>query len=265
MRRVLPMILAGVFTATLLVANDVHALVPTLTPSSTDVRPGETITLTGNYCGTGSTITGATITTKTQYPKAPVMELPLNLANIGLSQTAGGFTFTHTPAEAEIVLWFSVTCSDTTTASSVDSKVTVWPPYGELWFYGAYPTPIFGDRGWYAFFSVYSIDCDPSVQATVLLQRRGRTVSSVKDSFEDLWMYVELPVPANTPGGEDYQIVVSCTGVRGGIITDSKAATIVPFDGLPVIGNGQHLWTWGGGALALGALLAAVGRRRRAT
>lgn len=257
-------LLASVAAGLLVGVSTVHAVTPTLTPSTTAARAGETVTFTGNFCGTGASITGISITTKTEWPKAPVMTLPVDLATAGVVQSGSGFTFTHTPTDDRVEIWFSVTCSDGSSASSDTEKVTVWPPAGDLWFITPYPGPFYGERGQLLEIDVRSIECSTESPAIVSLIHGTNTVVSTTGQFLDTRLHVELAVPASTSGGTDYETVVTCASIeRGETIVDSHPTSIAPFSDLPVIGSGTALAVLAALSTTVGAALVRGTRRQR--
>lgn len=243
----------------------------TLLPDSQDARDASTITMTGDFCGAGLEVTSIDVSLAEPYPKAPIMTFPVDVASAGLTQTAEGFSFTYTVHGDRQFVWFTARCSDGTDASSRDTQVTVWPPYGELWFVYPYPTPAFGTAGETIEAVVHSIDCVEGTAGDAELRRGSTLVATGSSTFTDHWLYATIEVPAGTPAGEDYRLVVTCGGTEdGSIITDEHPAiiaagsgpTTTTGDGLPATGNAPDGVVWlAAGLLALGAVLLVAARR----
>ncbi len=251
----------GVLAAVAAPTSGVAAADATLVPDEQDARAGATITMTGNFCATGLAVESLDVSLAQPYPKAPIMTFPLDPVAVGLVQTDTGFSFSYTVAGDRQFVWFTVRCSDGSEASSGDVRVTVWPPYGELWFIYPYPTPAYGTAGETIEAVVHSIDCVEGSTATAQLRRSGSVIASGSGVLTDHWLYAPIEVPSDAPAGEDYSLRVACTGTEGGTITDDHPAIIAGGSGGPTTTEGSlpAAGTTSGGLASLAAGLAALG------
>ncbi len=253
-------------------AGTVRADEATLLPDSQDIRAGDTITMTGNFCAAGLGIESLDVSLAQPYPKAPIMTFPVEPTSVGLTQTESGFSFTYTVPSDRQFVWFTVRCSDGSEASSRDARVTVWPPYGELWFIYPYPAPAYGTAGETIEAVVHSNDCVEGSTATAQQHPGGAVVADGSGVVADHWLDIAIDIPSDAPAGEDYSLRVTCAGTEGGTITGNHPAIIAAgSDGpappttagpLPATGRSASSLTTVAATLAvLGAALLTVARR----
>ena len=242
-----------------------------LVPDTQDARDASIITMTGTFCATGLSVESIEVSLAQPYPKAPIMTFPVDIADVGLAQTADGFSFTYTVAGDRQFVWFTVQCSDGQRISSRDTRVTVWPPYGDLWFVYPYPTPAYGTAGDTIEAVVHSIDCVEGSTGEAELRRGSSVVATGSGVFTDHWLNATIAVPASAPAGEDYRLVVTCAGTKGGdIITGEHPAVIAAGggpttsdgDGLPPTGATTDGLAWAAATLLVLGLLALLTARR---
>jgi hypothetical protein len=246
-----------------------------LLPDTQDARDASIITMTGTFCATGLSVESIEVSLAQPYPKAPIMTFPVDIAAAGLAQTADGFSFTYTVAGDRQFVWFTVQCSDGQRISSRDARVTVWPPYGDLWFVYPYPTPAYGTAGDTIEAVVHSIDCVEGSTGEAELRRGSTLVATGSGVFTDHWLYATIEVPASAPAGEDYRLVVTCAGTKDGdIITDEHPAVIAAGEGPTTTGDGDGLpptgattdgLAWVAATLLVLGLIALLTARRRSS
>lgn len=204
---------------------------PSLQVSATSVHRGVPVTVTANFCPTGSTVTTLQYVTH-GLPKSPVMTLPLDPTSAGLVQDGSGFTFTYTPTVDRETLWFNATCSDTTSATSETTKVKVYPPVGEHWFLSPYAS-LGAAPGTEVTLTVDSMDCDESSTATFEIigpGGSGPVVASASTAVTGGIAEATLGIPLGTTPGSDYSAILSCTATGEGTLRGGDPFTVFGSD-----------------------------------
>jgi hypothetical protein len=117
---------------------------------------------------------------------------------------------------------------------------------------------------------VHSIDCVEGSTGEAELRRGSSVVATGSGVFTDHWLNATIAVPASAPAGEDYRLVVTCAGTKGGdIITGEHPAVIAAGegptttgDGLPPTGATTDGLAWAAATLLVLGLLALLTARR---
>lgn len=239
----------------------------TLAPYVADVRPGEIVTIFGEFCTSGRQATGATLFTRGDRPKGPTIAFPLTLGDVQFQQSTTGISFIYAAGEERTYSWVTVTCNDGTSATSQATPVTVWPAKGSLWFHSPYDR-LGAASGQQTVVEVSSLDCVEGSTATIDLIDEGSSIAAATAPVADRWMRFALAVPRSAASGER-EVEVSCDAIDGGRITDRHQFTVFS-DAPPVIprtGLRADLVLWAGLLVALGLTLrtttrSAIGRQR---
>ena len=240
--------LVGAGSATAALAD---ASVLTITPSM--ARVGDAITVTGQSCAAGQSLTGVRVDTAYTGAARASTQVALDLAPLAIAQTAGGFSFTYVPVEAEVELGFQVTCSDGSVATSPARKVWVFGPYGRHWFLQS-GSALAATAGSTVNVVIRSMDCVEGSLATVTLGRHLNTLAgSVEGTITNGVLDVMMLIyPSATSSVSDLEM--RCESVRGGILSDLR-----PF---AVSALGKPLPATGGvssGELVIASLLVLAG------
>lgn len=237
---------AGSVTAAL-----ADASVLTITPSM--ARVGDAIMVTGQSCAAGQSVTGVRLDTAYTGAARASTQVALDLAPLAIAQTAGGFSFTYVPSEAEVELGFQVTCSDGSVATSPTRKVWVFGPYGRHWFLQS-GSALAATAGSTVNVVIRSMDCVEGSLATVTLGRHLNTLAgSVEGTITNGVLDVMMLIyPSATSSVSDLEM--RCESVRGGTLSDLR-----PFEVIPL---GKPLPATGGvssGELVIASLLVLAG------
>ena len=220
---------AAFIAAGALAPTSAHAAIADpLQVSTTQTHVGEAFTVTGNFCSNAGPAPTITYTTQTSHPKAPIMTLPLSNESVSLTQTPTGFTFTYTPPTAKTWVWFDVSC-DGTSASTSDTPVIVYPPFGEHWFVSPYDS-LSGDPGSTVAVTVRTMDCDADSTATLSLVANGAGGAEVASTTATVTAGViefSLDIPADTVPGTNYSAFVDCTSLGHGTLRSGDPFTVL--------------------------------------
>ena len=238
----------GAGLATAAVAD---VLVLSITP--TMARVGDAVTVSGQSCAAGQSVTEVRVDTAYTGTARASAQVALDLASLAITQTAGGFSFTYVPAEAEVELGFQVTCSDGSVATSPARKVWVFGPYGRHWFLQS-GGALAGTAGSTVNVVIRSMDCVEGSLATVTLGRHLNTLAgSVEGTITSGVLDVLMLIyPSATSSVSDLEM--RCESVRGGILSDLRPFVVSP--------RGKPLPATGGvssGELVIASLLVLAG------
>lgn len=237
---------AGSATAALADASELS-----ITPSM--ARVGDSVTVTGQSCAAGQNLTEVRLDTAYTGAARASTQVALDLASLAITQTAGGFSFTYVPVEAEVELGFQVTCSDGSVATSPTRKVWVFAPYGRHWFLQS-GSALAATAGSTVNVVIRSMDCVKGSLATVTLGRHLNTLAgavqgTMTNGVLDVMMLV---YPSATSSVSDLEM--RCESVRGGILSDLRPFVVSP--------RGKPLPATGGvssGELVIASLLVLAG------
>lgn len=248
--------------AALLTAVPVFAAPAALTPSPLLVHAGELVTITGDACPSGQTVTQVLQQTLgPNFAKGVPPFVPLDLGSINLSDTPGGVSFQVTPDTPRRHLNFRVDCSDGSQSTNA-TPVTVQPPLGELWWsYNSYDQFLV-DAGGQLFFSAHTWECPQGSTATATITNSGGTTvigPLTTTVAADGLIEFDVAVPSTLAGGT-YTGTISC---NGGAVSGETPINVVG-DGsvVPATGNNTVL-AWLAGALIVVGLVLRVTARRR--
>lgn len=236
-----------------------------LVPSPDKVRPGQTITVAGDFCPTPNTVTFVGVQTLPKdYPKGLPPHLPLDLNAIDLQQTATGMSFEYIAPTQYTVLHFAVTCSDGSHAIDT-GPVMVFPPLGQFWWSDR-GGEIRAQQGIQFTLAMTTMDCDLGQQASVIIYDTTTLDSwfSASGSFSaDGVVYWDItPSTAVAPGA--YLAVIHCAKPGGGTYMGTHAVLVADADGnIPATGSGTALPIFAATLLAAGTILLATSRQRR--
>jgi len=234
--------------------------------STQQIHVGQSVTVTGTFCGNTGPEPTITYSTQTAFPKAPIITLPLAPASVGLVQDPTGFTFTFTPPTEQTWVWFDVTC-DGTSASTTDRRVIVYPPLGQHWFLSPYGT-LSGDPGGTVPLTVRTKDCDADSTATLSLvadSGAGAVLATTTATVTAGVIEFSLVVPGDTVPGSNYAAIVDCAAAGHGTLRSGDPFTVlgsVPVDPtIPETGSSTTLAYIAGVFLLVGlAFRLAAGR-----
>ena len=237
---------AGSATAALADASELS-----ITPSM--ARVGDSVTVTGQSCAAGQNLTEVRLDTAYTGAARASTQVALDLASLAITQTAGGFSFTYVPVEAEVELGFQVTCSDGSVATSPARKVWVFAPYGRHWFLQS-GSALAATAGSTVNVVIRSMDCVEGSLATVTLGRHLNTLAgSVEGTITNGVLDVMMLIyPSATSSVSDLEM--RCESVRGGILSDLRPFVVSP--------RGKPLPATGGvssGELVIASLLVLAG------
>ena len=237
---------AGSATAALADASELS-----ITPSM--ARVGDSVTVTGQSCAAGQNLTEVRLDTAYTGAARASTQVALDLASLAITQTAGGFSFTYVPVEAEVELGFQVTCSDGSVATSPARKVWVFAPYGRHWFLQS-GSALAATAGSTVHVVIRSMDCVEGSLATVTLGRHLNTLAgSVEGTITNGVLDVMMLIyPSATSSVSDLEM--RCESVRGGILSDLRPFVVSP--------RGKPLPATGGvssGELVIASLLVLAG------
>jgi hypothetical protein len=255
-------VLAALVTVPAATADAAPPILAVLTASATQVRAGEVVTVQGDVCPTGLTVSSLAMQTMPAwFPKGTPPFVPLDLESVGLAQSTTGVSFRVTAAEARTSLSFQLTCSDGSSATS-SAPVFVFPPYGEFWWtfnsYGEFvATP-----GFVFFFGMRTMDCAPGTSASASLTPPRATTPAVTATgsvADDGVVAFDIDLPADLPAGT-YTGTITCTTPRGDIRNDVPVTMQGAF---PASGSAAPTLVLAAAALLVlaGITLMAVGRR----
>lgn len=252
-----------VAVAALLTTGSAAAAPAALDPTPPLVHAGEVVTVTGDACPAGQTVTQVLQQTLgPNFAKGVPPFVPLDLGSISLSDTASGVSFQITPDTPRRHLNFQVVCSDGST-STTTTPVTVQPPLGELWWsYNSYDQ-FLADSGGQLFFSARNWECQRGSAATATIANSGGTTvvgPLAATVAADGLIEFDVTLPSTLAGGT-YTGTISC---NGGAVSGSTPITVLG-DGsvVPATGAGNALLAWlAGGLVAVGLILRATARRR---
>lgn len=234
-----------------------------LSPSPLLVRAGEVVTVTGDACPAGQTVTQVLQQTLgPNFAKGVPPFVPLDLGSINLSDTPAGVSFQVTPDTPRRHLDFRVDCSDGSQSTNA-TPVTVQPPIGELWWsYNSYDQFLV-DAGGQLFFSARNWECPLGSSATATIANSGGTTvigPLTTTVAADGLIEFDVVVPASLAGGT-YTGTISC---NGGAVSGTTPLTILG-DGsvVPATGGNNAALAWMAGALIVVGLVLRVTARRR--
>lgn len=237
---------------------------PTLTATPLLVHAGDTVTVTGDACPFGHTVTQVLQQTLgPNFAKGVPPFVPLDLGTIGLSDTPSGVSFHVVADTPRRTLNFQLVCSDGTTATSA-TPVTVQPPTGELWWtYNSYDQFV-TERGAHLWFTARTWDCPQGSTATAsIVNSAGATVIGPLTTTVAANGVVEfgIDLPTTVAGGT-YTGTISCSG-QAGAVSGSTPITIVG-DGsvVPATGTTGLLFFIAIGLIVVGLVLRVTARRR---
>jgi hypothetical protein len=260
------------FASTLVPAATHAAGVDPLQVSTQQIHIGQSVTVTGTFCGNTGPEPTITYSTQTAYPKAPIITLPLTTAAVGLVQDATGFTFTFTPPTEQTSVWFDVTC-DSTSASTTDRRVTVYPPIGQHWFLSPYGT-LSGNPSATVAVTVRTMDCDASSTATLSLVAgggAGAALASATATVTDGVIEFSLAIPSDAVPGSNYAAIVDCDSTGHGNLRSGDPFTVLgeapvtdPDPEIPATGASGTLALIATGFLLVGVALSCLASRSSA-
>jgi hypothetical protein len=258
---------AALAVATVLINAPVpaHAGVASLQVDATQVHRGEPVTVTANFCPTGNTVTTLQYVTH-GLPKSPVMTLPLDPTAAGLVQDASGFRFAYTPVTDRETLWFNATCSNSTSATTETTKVTVFPPMGEHWFLSPYGE-LGASPGTDVTLTVTSMDCDNGSMGTFEIIGPGGSGPVIATGSADITSgtaEATLTIPLGSTPGADYSAVFTCTAEGHGTLRGGDPFTVfgdAPPVVIPETGRSAVLAWFAGAFLLVGLVLRALAGR----
>ena len=237
---------AGSATAALADASELS-----ITPSM--ARVGDSVTVTGQSCAAGQNLTEVRLDTAYTGAARASTQVALDLASLAITQTAGGFSFTYVPVEAEVELGFQVTCSDGSVATSPARKVWVFAPYGRHWFLQS-GSALAATAGSTVNVVIRSMDCVEGSLATVTLGRHLNTLAgSVEGTITSGVLDVMMLVSSSAASSVS-DLEMRCESVRGGILSDLRPFVVSP--------RGKPLPATGGvssGELVIASLLVLAG------
>jgi hypothetical protein len=247
--------------AALLTAGSAHAAPAALTPTPLLVHAGDVVTVTGDACPAGQTVTQVLQQTLgPNFAKGVPPFMALDLGAISLSDTPGGVSFQITPDTPRRTLNFRVDCSDGSSSTNA-TPVTVQPPLGELWWtYNSYDQ-FLADAGGQLFFTARNWECPLGSAATATIANSaGTTVAGPLNTTVAADGVIEFDVTLPTLAGGTYTGTISC---NGGAVSGTTPITVLG-DGTVVPSTGSNtLLAWLAGVLVLVGLILRVTARRR--
>ncbi|MEQ1703848.1 MAG: hypothetical protein ABMA25_27390, partial [Ilumatobacteraceae bacterium] len=212
--------------AALLSVGPALAAPAALTPSPLLVHAGDLVTVTGDACPSGQTVTQVLQQTLgPNFAKGVPPFVPLDLGSINLSDTAQGVSFQVTPDTPRRTLNFRVDCSDGSQSTNA-TPVTVQPPIGEVWW----TYPVYGqfmvDAGGQFFLTARNWECQMGSAATATITNSGGTTvigPLTTTVAADGVIEFDVTVPSTLPGGT-YTGTISC---NGGAVSGTTPITVV--------------------------------------
>jgi hypothetical protein len=226
----------------------------TLRATPAQVRAGDAITVEGEFCPIGLTVTSAMMQTMPAwFPKGTPPFVPVDLASIDLAQSPTGVSFRVTAAEARTSLTFHLRCSDGSAAESTE-PVFVFPPYGEFWWIFNSFGQFVATPGFPFFFAMRSMDCEPGTPSSASLTPPGATPLAITASGTvagDGVVAFDIDLPRELEAGT-YTGTITCRTAQGDVLTNDVPVTVQ--SEFPVAGNSGAAMV-----LAAAALLVAAG------
>lgn len=251
--------------AALLTSGPALAAPAALTPSPLLVHAGDLVTITGDACPAGQTVTQVLQQTLgPNFAKGVPPFVPLDLGAISLSDTAQGVSFQVTPDTPRRTLNFQVVCSDGSTSTNT-APVTVQPPIGELWWTYNSSDQFLTEPGALLWFTARTWECPEGSSATATIANSGGTtvIGPLTTTVgADGLVEFEITTPATIPGGT-YAGSITCSGPNGAVssttpITILGDGTVVPNTG----GSNTVLASMAASLVLVGLILRATARRR---
>lgn len=236
----------------------------TITPGS--VHLGEPIQVSGQFCPTGHEV--SSVRAWHWNPSAAIspIEVPVDLGSLLISHTSDGFSFPYMATEAEVGVGIQVTCDDGTVGGSSSERVRVFGPFGRQWF--LMPDGfLHATAGTTVNVVVRTMDC---VEGSVATATLGRHINSFAGSAEATVVGGVMEFSLNVlrtaePAVSD--LVVDCTSVRGGTLSDLRPLTVLA-GGTTIPQTGTTptaLLTSSAIVLLIGLAASGLNRRRRST
>lgn len=257
------MLVTGAVVATVLttlVIPTPASAVGYLTPSASQVRVGGAVTLATDLCASGDTVTALRMAVQDARAKGLAPYMPIDPVAAGLTQTAGGTTFTVTATTAYTELRFQLDCSDGSQAISGE-PVRVFPPAPEFWWnYNNYGPVFTATPGFVFSLGAFVMDCPDGAATHLVFTGPGATTPliAMDGTVDGTTVLFDLDLPADMPQGV-YTAAVTCRGA-GGSITQSVPVT-VGADTTPATGGSPLIAAWAAMTLTAGLALRRMGRR----